>query len=73
MRAAKGVYMTFSQWRVLVDKEVGSHCGLTAACLPDIDFWNYFYDGISDSEAASAAKECAHDLLSEEGFPFGDE
>ena len=65
--------MTFRQWRVLVDKEVGSHCGLTADCLPDIDFWNYFYEGISDSEAATAAKECAHDLLAEEGVPFGDE
>lgn len=65
--------MTFKQWRVLVDKEVSKHCGLTAGCLPDIDFWNYFYDGISDAEAESAAAECAHDLLAEEGFPFGDE
>ena len=65
--------MTFTQWRVLVDKEVSKHCGLTAGCLPDIDFWNYYYDGISDDDAAEAAKECAVDLLTEEGFPFGEE
>ena len=70
MQAVKGVCMSFKEWRRLVDREVASHCGLTAGCLPDIDFWNYYYDGITEEEAVEAAKECAYDLLSEEGFPF---
>jgi hypothetical protein len=68
-----GGAMTFSQFRQLVDAEVSRHCGLTADCLPDIDFWNYFDTGMDDAEVKASAIDCAHDLLSEEGFPFGDE
>ena len=61
--------MTFNQWRRLVDAEVSKQCGLTSACLKDIDFWAYYYDGIDDDEAREVAVECARDLLEEEGFP----
>lgn len=65
--------MTFAAFKRLVDAEVSRHCGLASDCLPDIDFWNYFDSDLSADEAAEAAKECAHDLLAEEGFPFDDE
>lgn len=61
--------MTFNQWRRLVDAEVSKQCGLTADCLPDIDFWAYYYDGIDDDEAREVAVECARDMMVEDGFP----
>jgi hypothetical protein len=73
MRAGLEISMTFPQFKKLVDIEVSRHCGLTSDCLPDIDFWNYFDEGMDLEEAKASAKDCAHDLLSEEGFPFDDE
>ena len=65
--------MTFAKFKRLVDLEVSRHCGLTSDCLPDIDFWNYFDEGMDEEEAKDGARECAHDLLAEEGFPFDEQ
>lgn len=65
-------FLTFKQFRKLVDREVNSISGLGVDDLPDFDLWQYYDDELqlSDKEWAELAGEAAVDLLNEEGFPF---
>ena len=60
--------MKINEFIKMVDAVIASKVGLSVHDLPDVDFWNYFYEGISGDDAKLAAKECAMDLLADEGF-----
>ncbi len=65
-------FLTFKQFRKLVDREVNAISGLGVDDLPDFDLWMYYDEDLelSDREWLELAKEAATDLLDEEGFPF---
>lgn len=60
--------MTINKFIKMVDAVIASKVGLSSRDLPDVDFWNYFDEGMSEEEARDAARECAMDLLADEGF-----
>jgi len=65
-------FLTYKQFRKLVDREVNAISGLGVDDLPDFDLWMYYDEDLelSDREWLELAKEAATDLLDEEGFPF---
>ena len=65
-------FLTYKQFRKLVDREVNAISGLGVDDLTDFDLWMYYDEDLelSDREWLELAKEAATDLLGEEGFPF---
>lgn len=66
--------MDMKKFRGMVDREIGSRCGLTSSDLADcVDMHDYFAEDMSEDEAREAARECAIAILEEEGFPFDED
>ena len=61
--------ITFRQFRSLVDDEVSRLSGLSLACLADVNLSDYYDDEYTLAEAQDVAKEAAHMVLLDEGFP----
>ena len=61
--------MKMPQFRQLVSQEIEKVCGLSIDDLADFDLWNYLDENAPDEDMKEMAKEAAHDLLEEEGFP----
>lgn len=60
--------MRMVDFQKLVDAAIEAQCGLTSGDLPDCRFGDYWDEGMSPEECEEAARECALDLLEEEGF-----
>lgn len=63
-------YITFEDFRSMVNKTLNKKAGLCLEEMPDFDLWNYFdYDlSLSNSEWKKLASEAVDDMLAEEGI-----
>jgi len=52
-----------------VDHQVSVRCGMSIHDLPDIDFHNWWFDGIDGSDWDHAAHGAAEEALEEAGYP----
>lgn len=63
-------YITFEDFRSMVNKALNKKAGLCLEEMADFDLWNYFdYDlSLSNSEWKKLASEAVDDMLAEEGI-----
>ena len=60
--------MTMKQFVAEIDKKVWAEMGVSVHDLPDIDFFAYYDEDLSDGEADSAAEEAVSDIKYDNGF-----
>ena len=60
--------MTMQQFVTKVDEKVWAEMGVSLYDLPDIDFFAYYDEDLSDGEADSMAEEAVSDIKYDNGF-----
>ena len=64
--------MTLTQFIKLVDMRIGAELGVSVHDLPDIDWYTYYDEDLSDSELEAMVREAVSDVKYDNGFnsPF---
>jgi len=60
--------MTMKQFKAVIDRKVWAEMGVSLYDLPDIDFYAYYDEDLSDGEADSAAEEAVSDIKYDNSF-----
>ena len=60
--------MTMQQFKAVIDRQVWAEMGVSVHDLPDIDFFAYYDEDLSDSEADSMAEEAVSDIKYDNGL-----
>ena len=60
--------MTMQQFKAVIDRKVWAEMGVSVHDLPDIDFYAYYDEGLSDGEADSMAEEAVSDIKYDNNF-----
>ena len=60
--------MTMQQFVTKVDEKVQAEMGVSVHDLPDIDFYAYYDEDLSDGEADSMAEEAVSDIKYDNNF-----
>ena len=60
--------MTLKQFISKVDAEIGVELGISVHDLPDIDWYAYYDEDLSDSELGAMVSEAVSDVKYDNGF-----
>tara|TARA_R100000005_G_scaffold61079_2_gene31308 strand:+ start:403 stop:576 length:174 start_codon:yes stop_codon:yes gene_type:complete len=52
-----------------VDENVSQKSGMGIRCLPDINFHNFWWEGIDEADWSNMVNAAADEALQEAGFP----